>query len=76
MTTRSRLESDRAELTRFVDATFRYAEDGTKAVLRTFAEGEVLASVRVPLNGAGLEPIIEHAAHQATKAANTARPAA
>jgi predicted P-loop ATPase len=77
VTTRSRLESDRAELTRFVDATFRYAENGTNAVLRTFAEGsnEVLGTVRVPLNGASLDPIIEHAAHQATKAANAARPA-
>ena len=47
------------------------------AVLRTFAEGsnEVLGSVRVPLNGAGLDPIVDHAAHQATKAANAARPA-
>ena len=77
MTTNVRLEADRAELARFVDATFRYADDGTDAVLRTFAEGsnEVLGTVRVPLNGAGLDPIIDHAAHQATKAANAARPA-
>jgi hypothetical protein len=70
MTAKVRLEADRAELARFVDATFRYADDGTDAVLRTFAEGsnEVLGTVRVPLNGAGLDPIIEHAAHQATKA--------
>src|SRR5918996_1575697 len=53
---KTRLEADRAELARFVDATFRYADDATAAALRTFAEGsnEVLASVRVPLNGAGL----------------------
>jgi hypothetical protein len=53
------------------------SDDGTGAVLRTFAEGsnEVLGTVRVQLNGAGLDPIIEHAAHQATKAANAARPA-
>ena len=77
MTAKPRLEADRAELARFVEATFRYADDGTNAVLRTFAEGsnEVLGTVRVPLNGAGLDPIIEHAAHQATKAANTTRPA-
>ena len=31
--------------------------------------------MRVPLNGAGLNPIIDHAAHQATRAANAARPA-
>ena len=56
MTAKVRLEADRAELARFVDATFRYADDGTDAVLRTFAEGsnEVLGTVRVPLNGAGL----------------------
>jgi predicted P-loop ATPase len=77
MTAKVRLEADRAELARFVDATFKYADDGTDAVLRTFAEGsnEVLGTVRVPLNGAGLDPVIEHAAHQATKAANAARPA-
>ena len=77
MTAKVRLEADRAELTRFVDATFKYADGGTDAVLRTFAEGsnEVLGTVRVPLNGTGLDPIIEHAAHQATKAANTTRPA-
>jgi hypothetical protein len=77
LTAKPRLEADQAELARFVDATFRYADDGTHAVLRTFAEGsnEVLGTVRVPLNGAGLEPIIEHAAHQATKAANARRPA-
>jgi hypothetical protein len=76
MMAKVRLEADRAELKRFVEATFRYADDGTDA-LRTFAEGsnEVLGTVRVPLNGAGLDPIIEHAAHQATKAANAARPA-
>ena len=39
MTAKLRLEADRAELARFVDATFRYADDGTDAVLRTFAEG-------------------------------------
>ena len=77
MTAKGRLEADRAELARFVEATFRYADDGTDAVLRTFAEGsnEVLGTVRVPLNGAGLDPIIDHAAHQATRAANAARPA-
>ena len=77
MTTNVRLEPDRVELARFVDATFRYADDGTDAVLRTFAEGsnEVLGSVRVPLNGTGLDPIVDHATHQATKAANAARPA-
>jgi hypothetical protein len=77
MTAMVRLEADRAALARFVDGTFRYADDGTDAVLRTFAEGsnEVLGTVRVPLNGAGLDHIIEHAAHQATKAANAARPA-
>ena len=77
LTAKPRLEADRAELARFVDATFRYADDGTHAVLRTFAEGsnEVLASVRVPLNGTGLDPLVDHAAHQATKAANAARPA-
>jgi hypothetical protein len=68
VTAKIRLEADRAELGRFVEATFRYADDGTDAVLRTFAEGsnEVLGMVRVPLNGAGLDPVIEHAAHQAT----------
>ena len=77
MTAKAPLESDRAELARFVDATFRYADDSTDAVLRTFAEGssEGLGSVRVPLNGAGLDPIIDHAAHQATRAANATRPA-
>ena len=57
MTTKARLESDRTELERFVDAAFRYADDGSAAVLRTFAEGsnEVLTSVRVQLNGAGLD---------------------
>jgi putative DNA primase/helicase len=77
VTAKGRLEADRAELARFVDATFRYADDGTHAVLRTFAEGsnEVLGTVRVPLNGAGLNPIIDHAAHQATRAANATRPA-
>ena len=35
----------------------------------------MLGSVRVPLNSGGLDPIIDHAAHQATKAANAARPA-
>lgn len=77
MTAKARLKADRAELARFVDATFRYADDGTHAVLRTFAEGsnEVLASVRVPLDGTGLDPLVDHAAHQATKAANAARPA-
>ena len=77
MTAKVRLAADRVEIARFVDATFRYADDGTDAVLRTFAEGssEVLGTVRVPLNGAGLEPIVEHAAHQATKAANTVRSA-
>jgi hypothetical protein len=34
-----------------------------------------LASVRVPLNGSGLVVLVQHAAHQATKAANAARPA-
>ena len=77
MTAKVRLAADRAELARFVEATFRYADVGTDAVLRTFAEGsnEVLGTLRVPLNGAGLDAVIEHAAHQATKAANTARPA-
>ena len=66
MIAKARLQADRAELARFVDATFQYAGDGTYATLRTFAEGssEVLGSVRVPLNGAGLDPIIEHAAHR------------
>jgi Primase C terminal 2 (PriCT-2) len=77
MTAKPRREADRAELARFVDATFRYADDGTHAVLRTFAEGssEVLDSVRVPLNGAGLDALIDHAVRQATKAANGRRPA-
>jgi hypothetical protein len=77
VTAKPRLEADRAELARFVDATFRYADDGTAAVLRTFAEGsnEVLGTIRVPLNGGGLDPIIDHPAHQATRAANAARPA-
>ncbi len=77
MTTRTLLEVNRVELARFVDATFRYAEHGTDAVLRTFAEGsnEVLGTVRVRLNGAGFEPLNEHAVRQATKAANAARPA-
>ena len=77
MTAKIRREADRGELTRFVEATFRYADEGTHAVLRTFAEGsnEVLGTVRVPLNGTGLDPLIEHATHQATKAANAARPA-
>jgi Primase C terminal 2 (PriCT-2) len=77
LTAKPRLEADRAELARFVDATFRYADDGTHAMLRTFAEGsnEVLGSVRVPLSGTGLEPLVDHAAYQATKAANAARPA-
>jgi hypothetical protein len=77
VTAKSRLEADRAELARFVDATFRYADNGTDVVLRTFAEGssEVLGTVRVPLNGSGLDPIIDHAAHHATRAANAARSA-
>jgi hypothetical protein len=77
VTAKVRLEADRAEIARFVHACFRYADDGTHAVLRTFVEGssEVLASVRVPLNGTGLDPLIDHAAHQATKAANSARSA-
>ena len=77
VTAKVRLEANRAELARFVEATFRYADDGTAAMLRTFAEGsnEVLASVRVPLNGTGLDPLVDHATHQATKAANAARPA-
>lgn len=77
MTARMRRTADRTELTRFVDATFRYADDATAAVLRTFVEGssELLWSVRVTLNGAGLDPLIEHAAHHATKAANARRPA-
>jgi hypothetical protein len=33
VTTRSRLESDRAELARFVDATFRCGDDATAVVL-------------------------------------------
>ena len=71
-----RRQTDRTELARFVEATFRYADDATAAVLRTFVEGstEVLGSVRVTLNGAGLDPLIEHAVRQA-KAANAARPA-
>ena len=77
MTAKQRLEADRAELARFVEAAFRYADDGTAAVLRTFAEGsnEVLTSVRVQLNGAGLDALVAHAAHQATRAANATRPA-
>jgi len=77
LTAKQRLEADRAELARFVEAAFRYADDGTAAVLRTFAEGsnEVLTSVRVQLNGTGLNALVDHAAHQATRAANAARPA-
>jgi predicted P-loop ATPase len=77
VTAEARLQADRAELARFVDATFQYADDGTHAALRTFAEGssEVLDSVRVPLNGAGLDTLIDHAVRQATKAANARRPA-
>jgi P4 family phage/plasmid primase-like protien len=72
-----RLEADRVELARFIDATFRYADDDTHAALRTFAEGssEVLDSVRVRLNGAGLDTLVDHAVRQATKAANARRPA-
>jgi putative DNA primase/helicase len=77
MTAKPRLEADRAQLARFVDATFRYADNRTVAILRTFAEGsnKVLGSVRVSLNGSGLEVLIDKAAHQATKAANAPRPA-
>lgn len=77
MTAKIRLEVDRGELTHFVEATFRYADEGTHAVLRTFAEGsnEVLGTVRVPLNGAGLDGLVDHAVHQATKAANARRAA-
>jgi hypothetical protein len=77
LTAKPRLEADRSELARFVDVTFRYADDGTTAILRTFAEGsnEVLGSVRVPLNGTGLDALVGHAARQATKAANAVRPA-
>ena len=77
MNAQVRLEADRAELARFVDATFRYADEGTHAALRTFAEGssEVLDSVRVRLNGAGLDTLVDHAVRQATKAANTRCPA-
>ena len=77
MTAKTRLQADRAELASFVEATFKYAYDGTNAVLRTFAEGssEVLASVQVPLNGTGLDALVDNAVHQATKAANAARPA-
>jgi predicted P-loop ATPase len=77
MTGKHRLEADPTELARFIKVTFKYADDGTAAVLRTFAEGssEVLGSVRVPLNGTGLDPLVDHAARQATRAANAARPA-
>jgi hypothetical protein len=37
MTAKTRLQADRAELASFVEATFKYADDGTNAVLRTFA---------------------------------------
>ena len=77
MTAKVRLEADRAELAAFIDATFRYADEGTHAVLRTFAEGsdEVLGTVRVPLNGAGLDPLVDNATRQATRAANARRAA-
>ena len=60
MTGKVRLEADRAELERFIEATFRYADEGTHAVLRTFAEGsdKVLGTVRVPLNG-GLDALVD-----------------
>lgn len=71
------LVADRLELARFVNAAFRHADEGTAVLLRSFAEGssEVLRSVRVPIDAANLEAVIDHAAHLATKAANTARPA-
>jgi predicted P-loop ATPase len=77
MTSKARLEADRAELERFIDATFRYADEGTHAVLRTFAEGsdKVLGTVRVPLNGAGLDTLVDNATRQATRAANARRAA-
>jgi hypothetical protein len=48
----------------------------THAALCSFAEGssEVLDSVRVRLNGAGLDTLVDHAVRQATKAANTRCP--
>jgi hypothetical protein len=77
MTAKVRLEADRAEFARFVDATFRYPMTvrARSCAPSPRARNEVLGTVRVQLNGAGLDPIIEHAAHQATKAANAARPA-
>ena len=77
MKTKLRLEADRGELERFIEATFRYADEGTHAVLRTFGEGsdEVLDTVRVPLNGAGLDALVDNATRQATRAANARRAA-
>jgi len=72
-----RLEADRDELARFIDATFRHADADATAILRIFAEGtnEVTATVRVAVDGEDLDPLIDHAFRQATKAARASRPA-
>lgn len=72
-----RLEPNRDDLERFVDTAFRYADEGTKVVMRTFAEGsdEVLETVRVTLRDDGLTAITDAAVRQASKAANRSSPA-
>ena len=71
------LEADRAEIEQFVNATFRYADEGTAVCLRNFAEGsdDVLKTVRVSVVEGELTAIVDNASHLATRAANAIRPA-
>jgi hypothetical protein len=66
------LTADAVELDRFVDATFRYASEGTRIALRGFyddRDDRPFAIEDVTINGAGLATVKAAAAAMATRAA-------
>jgi hypothetical protein len=67
-----RLIADEAQLSTFVNALFRYADEGTYASLRQFPnKGSDKSKINgIKLNGDGLKGLIKAAAHRATEAAN------
>jgi hypothetical protein len=66
------LDADREEIARFVNAMFMHADEGTFASLRTFTHnaGDPPFDITgVPINGAGLAPLIQIAFDKANRAA-------
>src|SRR6056297_3667795 len=71
------ITTDRDQISTFVETLFPYASEGGFVALRAFDDREkgkpAFAIEAVQINGAGLAPVIDHAATLAERCANAAQ---